>query len=133
MNALAAKTAKRILVVDDSRVVRRIARQMLEDAGFIVDDACNGAEALHRMRQDRPDAVLLDWNMPVMNGIECLRTLRQEFGQEQPCVILCTTENEPGFIMSAIEAGAQEYIMKPFTDMILRGKLEQLGLLEPEA
>ncbi len=121
--------ARRILVVDDSRVVRKIARQILQDAGLIVDEAVDGADALRHARDRLPDAMLLDWNMPVMNGIECLRALRAQFGAEQPIVILCTTENEPDFIVSAIEAGAQEYIMKPFDDAILLGKLEQLGLL----
>ncbi len=126
-----ASSAGRVLVVDDSRVVRRIARRILEQAGFGVDEACDGAEALRHVRQQRPDAVLLDWNMPIMNGIECLNALRREFGAEEPLVILCTTENEPDFIVSAMAAGAQEYIMKPFDDAILLGKLEQLGLLHP--
>lgn len=131
MDALAASPIRRVLVVDDSRVVRKIARRMLERAGFVVDEACDGADALVHVRERRPDAMLLDWNMPVMNGMDCLRALRREFGQDEPCVILCTTENEPDFIASAIEAGAQEYIMKPFDDTILLGKLEQLGLLDP--
>ena len=124
---------RRILVVDDSGVVRRIARRMLEEAGFLVDEAGDGHDALRQLHEALPDAVLLDWNMPVMNGIECLRALRQAFGAQRPSVILCTTENDPGFIVLAIEAGAQEYIMKPFDDAILLGKLEQLGLLEPAA
>ena len=123
-----AATRGRILVVDDSRVVRRIARRILETAGFTVDEAVDGADALQHVRRQRPDALLLDWNMPVMNGIDCLRALRGEFGEDEPFVILCTTENEPDFILSAISAGAQEYIMKPFDDAILLGKLEQLGL-----
>jgi two-component system chemotaxis response regulator CheY len=126
----AGRPPRRVLVVDDSLVVRRIARRMLEEAGFVVDEACNGAEALLHVRQARPDAILLDWNMPVMNGIDCLRALRHDFGDDEPSVILCTTENEPDFIVSAMQAGAQEYIMKPFDDAILLGKLEQLGLLD---
>ncbi len=126
-----AGSAGRILVVDDSRVVRRIARRILEQAGFDVDEACDGAEALQHVRRQRPDALLLDWNMPIMNGIECLNALRREFGDDDPSVILCTTENEPDFILSAMTAGAQEYIMKPFDDAILLGKLEQIGLLKP--
>ena len=120
---------RRILVVDDSRVVRRIARRILETAGFVVDEAEDGADALQHLRRQRPEAVLLDWNMPVMNGIDCLRALRAEFGEDEPFVILCTTESEPDFIVTAIAAGAQEYIMKPFDGSILLGKLEQLGLL----
>jgi two-component system, chemotaxis family, chemotaxis protein CheY len=72
--------------------------------------------------------VLLDWNMPVMNGIEFLRTLRAEFGPGDPAVVFCTTENDPAFITWAIEAGAQEYIVKPFDAEILLGKLAQIGL-----
>jgi two-component system chemotaxis response regulator CheY len=73
--------------------------------------------------------VLLDWNMPVMNGIEFLRALREEFGPDHPIVVFCTTENEMRFVEEAIEAGAQEFIMKPFDDAIIRGKFEQVGLL----
>jgi two-component system chemotaxis response regulator CheY len=76
-----------------------------------------------------PDAILLDWNMPVMNGIEFLRALRSEFGPDNPPVLFCTTENDMRFVEEAIEAGAQEFIMKPFDEQILRGKLEQVGLL----
>ena len=117
------------LIVDDSRVVRRIARRILEDCGFGVIEAEDGSLALAQCRRAMPHAILLDWNMPVMNGIEFLRALRAEFGPEEPIVIFCTTENEVGFIEQAIEAGAQEYIMKPFDEDILRGKLEQVGLL----
>ena len=124
-----ATAPKRILVVDDSRVVRKIARRILEANGFVVDEAQDGADALRHVRDQQPDAILLDWNMPIMNGIDCLRALRQEYGEDNPVVILCTTENEPDFIVSAISAGAQEYIMKPFDDAILLGKLDQLGLL----
>ena len=131
MGASAEAGARRVLVVDDSRVVRKIARHILEDADLVVEEAQDGLQALERVRVWRPHAMLLDWNMPVMNGIECLRALRAEFGPDQPIVVLCTTENEPNFIVSAIEAGAQDYIMKPFDDAILLGKFEQLGLLGP--
>ncbi len=118
-----------VLIVDDSRVVRRIARRILEESGFAVREAEHGGLALEACRAEMPQAVLLDWNMPVMNGIEFLRALRHEFGPEHPIVVFCTTENEIGFVEQAIEAGAQEYIMKPFDEAILRGKLEQVGLL----
>ena len=119
---------RRCLVVDDSRVIRKVARRALEKAGLEVSEATNGLEALSACRDGLPDCVLLDWNMPVMNGIEFLTALRAEFGPQRPAVILCTTESELDFIMRAIEAGAQEYIMKPFDDEILVGKLSQLGL-----
>lgn len=117
------------LVVDDSRVVRKVARRMLEANGFSVDEAEDGAVALSKCRAGLPDAVLLDWNMPVMNGIEFLRALRAEFGPARPPVVFCTTENDMRFVVEAMEAGAQEYIMKPFDEEILTGKLAQAGLL----
>jgi two-component system, chemotaxis family, chemotaxis protein CheY len=116
------------LVVDDSRVVRKVARRMLEMEGFRVREARDGNEALLACRTEMPACVLLDWNMPVMNGIEFLRALRLEFGADPP-VVFCTTENEVSFIEQAITGGAQEFIMKPFGAEILLGKLAQVGLL----
>jgi len=117
------------LVVDDSRVVRLVARRMLEGHGFAVVEAEDGEKALTACRAHMPDAVLLDWNMPVMNGIEFLRVLRFEFGPEKPPVVFCTTENDMRHVEQAIEAGAQEFIMKPFDEDILVGKFAQVGLL----
>jgi two-component system chemotaxis response regulator CheY len=116
------------LVVDDSRTVRLVARRMLESHGFAVEEAENGEAALAACRRHLPDCVLLDWNMPVMSGIEFLRVLRAEFGPAQPKVLFCTTETELSFIERAIADGAQEYIMKPFDQDILLGKLAQIGL-----
>jgi two-component system, chemotaxis family, chemotaxis protein CheY len=117
------------LVVDDSRVVRKVARRILEANGFAVTEAADGQEALESCRQTMPDCVLLDWNMPVIDGITFLRNLRSEFGPENPPVVFCTTENDMSHIEQAIEAGAQEYIMKPFDEDILIGKFNQVGLL----
>lgn len=119
----------RCLVVDDSRVVRKVVRRILEGHGFAVEEAADGSLALAACQQRLPDCVLLDWNMPVMNGIEFLRALRAEFGPGHPPVLFCTTENEMHFIEQAIEAGAQEFIMKPFDEDILIGKFAQVGLL----
>ena len=119
---------KTCLVVDDSRVVRMVARRILEANDFSVREAEDGARALVSVRADMPDAVLLDWNMPVMDGITFLRELRAEFGPDRPPVIFCTTENDPQFVEAAIEAGAQEYIMKPFDEDIVMGKFAQIGL-----
>ena len=126
---MSAPAAKAFLIVDDSRTVRRVARRILEQCGFAVNEAENGALALEACRAHLPSAILLDWNMPVMNGIEFLRALRAEFSADDPIVLFCTTENDIDFVEQAIEAGAQEYIMKPFDETILRGKLEQVGLL----
>ncbi len=116
------------LVVDDSRVVRKVARRILEAHGFAVAEAEDGQKALDACRLGLPDCVLLDWNMPVMDGITFLHHLRQEFGPEKPPVVFCTTENDLSHIELAIAADAQEYIMKPFDDEILSGKLSQVGL-----
>jgi two-component system, chemotaxis family, chemotaxis protein CheY len=117
------------LVVDDSRVVRKVARRILENNGFAVTEAADGQLALEACRASMPDCVLLDWNMPVMNGLSFLRQLRTEFGQDNPTVVFCTTENDMDHIEQAITSGAQEYIMKPFDEEILTGKLAQVGLL----
>ena len=120
---------KTCLVVDDSRVVRKVARRILEARGIAVREAADGQIALDSCRAEMPDSVLLDWNMPVMNGLEFLKALRHEFGPEQPPVMFCTTENDISFIEQAIESGAQEFIMKPFDEEILLGKFAQVGIL----
>jgi len=122
-----------ILVVDDSRVVRKAARRILERHGFAVREAENGAVALAACAERLPRLVLLDWNMPVMDGMEFLRAARAAFGPDRPLIMLCTTESEFERIVMALEAGAQEYIMKPFDDAILSGKLVQLGLVPEDA
>ena len=113
----------------DSRVVRKVARRILEANGFSVTEAADGQEALDTCRQRLPDCVLLDWNMPVLDGITFLRCLRTEFGPENPPVVFCTTENDLSHIEEAITAGAQEYIMKPFDEDILVSKFTQVGPL----
>jgi two-component system chemotaxis response regulator CheY len=117
--------ARSCLVVDDSRVVRKVARRILEANGYAVAEAGDGQQALDACRAGLPDIVLLDWNMPVMDGITFLRALRREFGPDNPMVIFCTTENDMAHIEMAIGGGAQEYIMKPFDEEILIGKLGQ--------
>jgi two-component system, chemotaxis family, chemotaxis protein CheY len=117
------------LVVDDSRVVRKVARRILEAHGFAVTEAVDGQKALDACHEHLPECVLLDWNMPIMDGLQFLQALRKEFGPNNPPVVFCTTENDIGHIEIAISNGAQEYIMKPFDEDILTGKLAQLGLL----
>ncbi|WP_198378369.1 response regulator [Neoroseomonas rubea] len=121
------------LVVDDSTVVRKAARRIIEGFGFNVSEAKDGQEALDACRSGLPEAVLLDWNMPVMDGITFLRAVRAEFGPDQPRIVLCTTEAELSKILEALSAGAQEYVMKPFDADILRDKFTQAGLLEEAA
>ena len=121
------------LVVDDSRTVRKAARRILEKLGFTVAEAGDGAEALAACRAALPQAVLLDWNMPVMDGITFLRAARAEFGPDHPVILLCTTEAAMERIVEALGTGAQEYLMKPFDEELLRDKLAQAGLLQDQA
>jgi two-component system chemotaxis response regulator CheY len=125
--------ARTCLVVDDSRVVRKAARRILESLGFQVSEAEDGSKALAACHEALPDFVLLDWNMPVMDGLTFLKAARAEFGRDRPIVILCTTEVAFDRILQALEAGAQEYVMKPFDAEIIGGKLVQLGLLQAVA
>ena len=120
---------KSCLVVDDSKVVRSVARKILESLGFAIEEAANGQEALDACVKAMPEAVLLDWNMPVMSGIEFLRKLRALDGGESPVVVFCTTENDMAHIQEALGAGANEYIMKPFDSEIVESKFLQVGLL----
>jgi len=120
---------KNCLIVDDSRVVRKVARKIFEDLGFACDEAEHGALAQESCAGKMPDVILLDWNMPVMSGIEFLRALRQMPGGTTPKVIFCTTENDFSFIQEALSSGADEYIMKPFDSEIVQSKLVQVGVL----
>ena len=119
---------KHCLVVDDSRVIRKVSRHILESLGFTVDEAENGREGLDRCSQAMPDVVLLDWNMPVMSGMEFLKLLRQRGHADQPKVVFCTTENDMAHIRAALEAGADEYVMKPFDRETLHIKLQLVGV-----
>lgn len=113
---------KSCLVVDDSSVVRKVARRILEDMDYVIDEAEDGQEAFDKCRVEMPDAILLDWNMPVKSGLEFLKELRAYVGGEKPKVVFCTTENDIGHIAMALKAGANEYIMKPFDRDILENK-----------
>lgn len=119
---------KTCLVVDDSPVIRKVARRILEDLGFEVAEAGDGLEAMAWCRAAMPDVVLLDWRMPVMDGLEFVGRLRREPAGEGPKVIFCSVENDLSRIREALDAGADEYIMKPFDGDIVASKLELLGL-----
>ena len=120
---------KTCLVVDDSGVVRKIARRILEEMGFEIIEAEDGDQALEFCKQSLPTAVLLDWNMPVMDGYEFLGNLRRMPGGDAPKVVFCTTENDVAHIARALHAGANEYIMKPFDKDIVQAKFEEVGLI----
>ncbi len=120
---------KSCLIVDDSKVVRMVAKKILEGLSFKTAEAENGEAALEACRRNMPDAVLLDWNMPIMSGIAFLKALRAMADVVQPVVVFCTTENDIDHIQEAIGAGANEYIMKPFDSEIIESKFSQAGLL----
>ncbi len=100
----------------------------METLNFSVDEAEDGRQALSRIEAQLPDVVLLDWNMPVMGGMEFLRQLRQANLAVQPKVVFCTTENDNAHIRAAINAGADEYVMKPFDRDTLESKLQIVGI-----
>jgi two-component system, chemotaxis family, chemotaxis protein CheY len=120
---------KTCLVVDDSSVIRKVARRILEGLEFEIVEAENGEDAIEACRQLIPDAILLDWNMPKMDGYEFLRVLRRLPGGDKPKVVFCTTENDVAHIARALHAGANEYIMKPFDKDIVEAKFQEVGLL----
>lgn len=121
------------LVVDDSRVVRKVARRIVEDLGYTCEEAEDGQKAYDYCTTTMPDAILLDWNMPVMSGIEFLEKLRQMPNGKTPKVVFCTTENDMAHITRAMNAGANEYIMKPFDSEIIESKFSQIGLATKSA
>lgn len=118
------------LIIDDSAVIRKAIRRIMEKFEFDeIEEAENGQVALEKCREAMPDVVMLDWNMPVMDGLEYLIALRNEPDGDLPKVILCTTENEIDKIKEAMSEGANEYIMKPFNEDIIRDKLSMLGII----
>src|SRR3979490_2138114 len=117
------------LVVDDSSVIRKVARRILEGLDFQIIEAEDGAKALDVCKRAMPEAVLLDWNMPVMDGDEFLGNLRPIPGEDAPKVVFCTTENDVVHIARALHAGANEYIMKPFDKDIVTAQFPATGLI----
>jgi two-component system chemotaxis response regulator CheY len=117
------------LIIDDSRVIRKVAREIVEGLNFRVMEAENGKAGLQACQADMPDVILLDWNMPVMDGYSFLRSLRVMPEGQSPKVVFCTTENDISQITRALDAGANEYIMKPFDRDILTAKFQELGVL----
>jgi two-component system chemotaxis response regulator CheY len=118
---------KTCLVVDDSKVIRKVARHILETLDYQVSEAVDGRDALDQCLLSAPDVILLDWNMPVMSGMDFLRALRESDIPSRPKVVFCTTENGMNYIRAAIEAGADEYVMKPFDRDTLESKLQIVG------
>lgn len=121
---------KTCLIVDDSKIVRKVVRRIVEALGFAILEAENGKEAVDLTKANPVDVIILDWNMPVMDGMECMLKIRADATISQPKIIFCTTENEFTKIQQAIMNGADEYVMKPFDEAIIAGKMVQLGLID---
>ena len=120
---------KKCLVVDDSKVVRMVARKILQDLDFDIVEAVDGENALVECEENMPAAVLLDWRMPVMNGIDFLKKMRALPGGKDPVVIFCTTEDDDTHLQEAVDAGADECVMKPFDSEIIHAKFGNAGLI----
>jgi len=118
------------LVVDDSRAMRSILTRLLSGLGFDVAQAGDGAEALSVLDAGtRPDVILVDWNMPVMDGLTFIKEVRAREHLRDVSLMMVTTESEQGQIVRALAAGAHEYVIKPFTDEVIAEKLALLGLV----
>ena len=119
----------RTLVIDDSRAMRAILGKILKDLGFAVTDAGHGREGLEQFQQgERPTLALVDWNMPEMNGLEFVQAVRADRAYDEMQIMMVSTESEARAMVSALEAGANEYVMKPFTKDVTLKKLAILGI-----
>lgn len=119
----------RALVIDDSRAIRLILKQTLQDIGFEVQDAGNGIDALEILKkEDKFDLALVDWNMPGMNGYNFVVEVRKNPDYDSLRLMMVTTETETSQVIKALEAGANEYVMKPFTKDVIVEKLNLMGL-----
>lgn len=116
------------LIIDDSRAMRRILRNIVEPLGFEIAEAGNGIEGLQRLVEyPQTQLVLVDWNMPEMNGIEFVKVLRADPEKKRIKLVMVTTETEPSKMARALMAGVDEFVMKPFTTEILLDKLALIG------
>jgi two-component system chemotaxis response regulator CheY len=118
---------KHCLVVDDSRVIRTVARRILENLSYSVEEAEDGMAGLRACREKMPDLIFLDWNLPTMKGMEFIKSVRGQQDGARPVILFCTTESDPTEIADAMAAGATEYVMKPFDGDIVRAKLADIG------
>jgi two-component system chemotaxis response regulator CheY len=118
---------KQCLVVDDSRVIRTVARRIMEGLSYSVAEAEDGMTALRACRENMPDVILLDWNLPSMKGLDFVKSVRGQANGERPVILFCTTESDPDEIAGAMAAGANEYLLKPFDGTQIRAKLAGIG------
>lgn len=118
-----------VLTVDDSRASRLVIRRFLGDLGISVTEAADGTEGLHFLKQgSKFDLLLVDWDMPGMNGVQFIRAVRADPAHKDTPIIMISSQNSSDRLLEALEAGANEYIMKPFTKEILAMKFDLLGV-----
>ena len=119
---------KHCLIVDDSRVVRTIARRILENLSYSVDEVEDGITGLRACREKTPDLIFLDWNLPQMKGLEFIKSVRGQQEGARPVILFSATERDPDEMASAFAAGANELVQKPFDGSLMRATLESAGL-----
>ncbi|MBD3729966.1 MAG: response regulator [Sphingomonadales bacterium] len=118
------------MIVDDSRMIRSLSRQIIGGFGYQISEAENGEEALARIKAEgMPDLIMIDWNMPVMTGLQCVKALREIAGETWPKIVFCTTNSDATDIHKGIEAGASDWVLKPFDKPALQAKLEKIGAI----
>ncbi len=123
----------RALVIDDSKSIRSILSKILVEIGFTVEEAGNGLEALDVIKKEKVDLALVDWNMPDMNGYEFIQEVRKDNTHKDMRMMMVTTETEMNKVVEALEAGANEYVMKPFTKEMIIEKLALMGMSVPSS
>jgi len=119
---------KHCLVVDDSRVIRTVARKIMEGLHYSVEEAEDGMAALRALREKMPDLIFLDWNLPTMKGLDFVKSVRGQQDGTHPVILFCMTESDPDEIAAAMLAGANDYLMKPFDAAAVRAKLAEIGI-----
>lgn len=119
---------KHCLIVDDSRVVRTVARRILEELSYSVEEAEDGMTGLRACREKMPDLIFLDWNLPSMKGVDFIKSVRGQQQGAHPFILFCTTESDPDEIAGAMAAGANDFVMKPFDASMIRAKLSSTGI-----
>lgn len=117
----------KILIVDDMSTMRRIIKNALRQLGFVnIEEAENGQDALNKLKQRTVDIIITDWNMPVMDGLDLLKTVREDPNLKEIPVLMVTAQAEQKHVLEAIQAGATNYIVKPFTADTLKGKIDKI-------
>ena len=122
---------KHCLIVDDSRVVRTVARRILENLSYSVDEVEDGMTGLRACREKMPDLIFLDWNLPEMKGLEFIKSVRGQHDGRHPVILFSATERDPDEVASAFAAGADELVQKPFDVSLMKAKLESAGAMAP--